>query len=466
MKPHIAFKHTLKSGSIALGLALMLLTTLSYGQANYEGPPHNVIYSNGADSSDNDAFPEIATSDYTDVIVNFLTVDTNCQFMNQPAVSQSDMQTLHNAGKTVLVSFGNSSSAAYRACSSQIQNLANGIANFVYANGFNGVDIDFEDTGAFDGSAGYDGVAFLTQLTNDLYGQLSQPPFFGQDIITHAPQTSYWLENYSYSAPPYVLVLAGTGNNIAWFNNQTYSNCPPYDCNAQQKIDDYSAIIVNARIWTGQEFRATRLVLGVPVSYCGTTDGQGNCTGNGYLPWFSQDGNDMNTVISQLQQAYPDQFGGVMGWDFTLDSNQIDQNDTWNREMEGSLLTNQRNWIGYNGPTGLCLDSNDNGNGTGSVYTDSCSGANSQNWKFIVNVILDPVTGLCLDSNDHGNGTGSVYTGSCNGGNYQNWEFFGNTIRDRQTGLCLDSNDNGNGTGSVYTDSCNGGYSQSWFPKY
>jgi len=116
MKPHIAVKHSLKRGPIVLGFALMLLTTLCYGQALDFGPPHNVIYSNGVDSSGNDAFPEIANSDYTDVIVNFLVVDSNCQLTSPPYVSPSDMQTLHNAGKTVLVSFGNSQSAAYSAC--------------------------------------------------------------------------------------------------------------------------------------------------------------------------------------------------------------------------------------------------------------------------------------------------------------------------------------------------------------
>lgn len=93
-----------------LAFVLMLLTTLCYGQAALSGPPHNVIYSNGADQDGNDAFPELANSAYTDVIVNFLTVDAsvnpNCQFAAQPYISPSDMQALHNAGKTVLVSFG------------------------------------------------------------------------------------------------------------------------------------------------------------------------------------------------------------------------------------------------------------------------------------------------------------------------------------------------------------------------
>src|SRR6516165_4564630 len=95
-----AMKYKLKSGSIAFGLALML-TPLCHGQAPWNGPPHNVVYSNGQDVNGNDAFPEIANSNYTDVIVNFLDVDTNCQFNDQPYVSPYDMQTLHNAGKTV-----------------------------------------------------------------------------------------------------------------------------------------------------------------------------------------------------------------------------------------------------------------------------------------------------------------------------------------------------------------------------
>lgn len=85
-----------------LGLALML-TPLCHGQAAYYGPPHNVIYSNGAGSNGNDAFPELANTSYTDVIVNFLTVDTNCQLQlnSPPNLSYVDMQALHAAGKTV-----------------------------------------------------------------------------------------------------------------------------------------------------------------------------------------------------------------------------------------------------------------------------------------------------------------------------------------------------------------------------
>lgn len=463
MKPRIALKHSLKLGTFALGLALML-ATLCYGQANYQGAPHNVIYSNGYDTYGNDAFPEIANSDYTDVIVNFLTVDasvnSSCQITSQPNISPSDMQTLHNAGKTVLVSFGGAdkvdqntgedyTSEAYQACSGNVDNLASQIANFVYANGFNGVDIDFEDSSAFNAGGAYDGVAFLTQLTDDLYYKLSQPPFFEQNIITHAPQTAYWLDDYNYPYPPYAQIFWNSGNEIAWFNNQTYNNClngGNTDCNATDKINNYTNIVYSVQI------PSIKLVMGVPVSYCGTTAGDPpQCTGDGYIPWSSQDGNDMLTVISQLQQAFPDSFGGVMGWDFTLDSNQPDQwGYTWNYEMEISMNYYQQPWVGWNALTGLVLDSDYNGN----LYTDSYSGAISQEWLFDGNTIADRQTHRLLDSS----AAGAVYTNFANGGNYQNWQFFGNTIVDRQTGRCLESDYYGN----VFANPCNGGDSQNW----
>ena len=424
MKLRIALNNIVKSGPIAVGLALMLLTTLCYGQTTYYGPPHNVIYTNGVDSNGNDSFPELANTAYTDVIVNFLDVDSNCQFMDQPTVSQSEMQALHNAGKTVLVSFGNSTSAAYQACyNGQMDSLARNIASFVYSYGFDGVDIDFEDTGAFRNPSdpqysGYDGVAFLTQLTDDLYYDLSQPPFFQQNTITHAPQTAYWLQNYNYPSPPYLQLFWNSGSEIAWFNDQTYSNCQNggnTDCAAQDKINNYETI--------AQDVPVHQLVLGVIVSPCGTTDNANppNCTGDGYIPAgspYDYNSNDVSSVIAQLEQVYSDQFGGVMGWDYLLDLR--DDSGQWSWSMMQAL--------NYWGPlvafgdaqTGYCLDSNDNGNGTGSVYTDTCNGALSQKWRYWVNTIVNAQTGQCLDSN-YNVFNSNVYTDSCNTGNYQNW---------------------------------------------
>jgi hypothetical protein len=178
----------------------------------------------------------------------------------------------------------------------------------------------------------------------------------------------------------------------------------------------------------------------------------------------------MQTVISTLQQApynYP--IGGVMGWDYSLDIS--DDNGYWGTAISCDLSPSAPNcanpnlppqqpywyWVGTDGQTGLCLDSNYNAFNQ-NVYTDGCYGGGSQQWYFNGNTIIDAQTGYCLDSNYNGN----VYTDSCNGGNFQNWQFYitnsATFIRNRQTLLCLDSNNNGN----VYTDSCNGGNFQNW----
>jgi chitinase len=193
MKPIIALKNMLTSGSIALGLALMLLTTICHAQ------PHNVVYWNG----DSTNLPTLASSSYDVVIVDFVTPDQNCDLSwggstpngGLPSDIGTSIQTLHNAGKNVLVSLGGSDvqSWQYASCVGNVGNLVSQITNIVVANGFNGADIDFEDTNAFLNSwdpnySGYDGVQFLVQLTIGLYGQLPQ----GQNIITHAPQSPYW----------------------------------------------------------------------------------------------------------------------------------------------------------------------------------------------------------------------------------------------------------------------------------
>jgi hypothetical protein len=174
-----------------LGLALMM-TPLCYGQASYSGPPHNIIYWDG----DPDNLQALVSSPLTDVIVYFAVPNGNC-FLSweggEPANLQNSIQALHNAGKTVLASFGGSDvqSSQYRACYGNMGYLLSQLNWVVTAYGFDGVDIDFEDTDAFKGKTGYDGVDFLTQLTNDLYYELPQ----WHNIITHAPQTPYFMEN-------------------------------------------------------------------------------------------------------------------------------------------------------------------------------------------------------------------------------------------------------------------------------
>ena len=61
-----AMKNALQATSIALALHILFCS------GNPRGPAHIVIYNNGLDNDNNDAFPETANPAYADVIVNFL----------------------------------------------------------------------------------------------------------------------------------------------------------------------------------------------------------------------------------------------------------------------------------------------------------------------------------------------------------------------------------------------------------
>jgi hypothetical protein len=74
-------------------------------------------------------------------------------------------------------------------------------------------------------------------------------------------------------------------------------------------------------------------------------------------------------------------------------------------------------------------------------------------------------TGLCLDSNDNGN----AYTKGCNGGAYQLWNYTSTSHNppygkywNVATGRCLDSNNKE----ELYTYPCKDGYGgQNWFSR-
>jgi chitinase len=219
----------------------------------------NVIYFNNTDNQI--PLAGIANLPYTDVILAFLVVDGNLNVHAEGGAFdshlQSNMRALQNAGKNVLVSFGwdriTFPSSDWQRCAQNAQNVqtvVTNIASFVISNGFNGVDIDYEDNNGFTGE--YDGVTFLSQLTSGLYQALAPSR---RNIITHAPQTPYWYPDGGYGAA-YQQIWQQVGNQIAWFN-QFYSNAD-YDATPQLKVQSYEQI---AAI-TGPQ----KLLVGAPLT--------------------------------------------------------------------------------------------------------------------------------------------------------------------------------------------------------
>jgi chitinase len=264
-------------------------------------PPRNVIYYN--DGSNPIPLAGISDLPYTDVILAFLVPGDNLNLTGQGGAFDSggnpnpnDIQALQNAGKNVLISVGGEyfPSSDWQQYAQDVNGLVEQIAGYVTANGFSGVDIDYEDDYGFTGV--YDGVTFLIELTNGLAQEL--PP--GQNVITHAPQPPYFDGNARYN-DAYTQIWQGAGNNISWFNCQFYNN-PRYSSSASSKVSYYE---IFADI-TG----ASKLLMGVPL----------NPASSGYLPL----GQFTSQVIAPLLQTFGSAFGGVMGWEFSYD-----QGGTW-----------------------------------------------------------------------------------------------------------------------------------------
>jgi chitinase len=270
----------------------------------------NVIYYNAG----NDQIPlgvGLNQLPYTDVIVANLQPTTTTDYTLKGWGNafddqlQNNIRWLQRANKNVLISFGGSmspptmlSTAAYQywaANSGNLTTLVKQLVDFVYYYNFNGVDIDYEDDHGFGNNAAYDGVAFLSALTSQLYVSL---PSSSKNIITHAPQVPYWDSHSSYARggiAPYYQIWQNVGTKIAWYNNQFYDNST-YDKDAATKVEKYQAVAG----LTG----AQQALMGVSLS------------GDEGAETLS----DMvQNVIPPLKAQYGSQFGGVVGWQFSYD---------------------------------------------------------------------------------------------------------------------------------------------------
>lgn len=217
-----------------------------------------------------------ASSTVASPLLQFDTMGSNFNPNNQSELSAafvSGINSVESAGKNVLLSFGGSTVSAadygkFAASPQATAELASLLTAYVtggssymdatgatrsintYAGstrfgGFNGIDIDFEDSQSFLTNGSYNGVTFLSNLTLDLSNDFkAATQSTGKNyILTHAPQTPYLLTNYA-NAPgmngAYKAVLTlGTGASqsltaagkaTTWLNVQFYNN-PSFDGN-------------------------------------------------------------------------------------------------------------------------------------------------------------------------------------------------------------------------------------------
>lgn len=247
---------------------------------------------------------------YTTLILSFLYTNADDPLSLQiaggiaastspPKLTQTTVDAiaaLQRNGQKVMISFGGGemSSAAYKGIAGSEAKLAQSIADFVKEYNLDGVDLDYEDTAGFMGTAGYNGVELLVNLTNALRQELPSPRY----LITHAPQPPY-LEVGS-GMDGYVTIMEQAGNEIDWLNIQFYNN-PPWSGNPDEIVSSYHTF---SRL---KGMSPEKTIIGLPVTP--------HDAGSGYIPISEI----ITKIIEPIQQTSV--LGGMMNWQFSSDVN-------------------------------------------------------------------------------------------------------------------------------------------------
>lgn len=212
--------------------------------------------------------------------------------------TKAAISELQKNKQKVMVSFGGGTmtSKAYQQLAGNESKIAEALAIFINNNQLDGVDIDWEDTAAFQGKAGYNGIDFLVALTKELRKRLPSPRY----LISHAPQPPYLVAN-SYLGG-YVEVIKQVGDLIDRFNVQFYNNSP-WSSNCELIVSSYEKF---AQL---KGLSAQKLLIGLPVKQ--------KDAGSGYIKVDKI----VTDIIKPLQNS--GNFGGIMNWQFASDQDGV-----------------------------------------------------------------------------------------------------------------------------------------------
>ncbi|KAJ3207849.1 hypothetical protein HDU82_003245 [Entophlyctis luteolus] len=259
----------------------------------------------------------IYTNEANDYLLDTAYNIINVNFWNPNSEPNFDPSPYHAAGKKVMISaFGggiNPTSDGLDAVST-----ANSLASYVIKNGFDGADIDWEDSSAF--NANGDGEAWLITFTRQLRANLPSPY-----LISHAPQAPYFSPGM-YSKGAYLAIDSSVGDLIDFYNVQFY-NQGSSSCSLD---DSCETLFYTANGWASksavfeiadQGVPLNKIVIGKPVTSAGVDSGA-----TGYM-----DAQEMADCFATAEQ-----YGwnaGVMGWRFGLDIQ-----GTWGATLAAGLV--------------------------------------------------------------------------------------------------------------------------------
>ena len=320
--------NTVRGASILLAgflVAALVLTAASTSAPAQGNTPRYVIYYNS-----NASPPEtLIGTPYTHVILSFITVapgapdegPVSLVVPNKLAPALAVVGRLQAEGKRVLISFGGGAMQLddYASLVGREAALADAIATFVSAHGFDGVDIDFEVSAALHTERRpgvLDGRRFLIDLTGALRKRLPAGA-----LISHAPQAPYL--DPAWHGGPYLDVLRAVGDAIDWIMVQYYNN-PDYEAPVSRRIvgqpsqpfaTSYAGIL--DLTWPSE-----KLVVGLPVYR--------DDASSGHLAPRKV----VSEIVCPLRDLYGRRFGGLTGWQF---STLTPDHRFWNNQMSGAV---------------------------------------------------------------------------------------------------------------------------------
>ncbi len=289
-----------------------------------------VIYTDNANAT----LPKLAETECTIGIQAFISKaefeDGKCKLsvdypMEQAIKASPDGSTplkeAQQKGLTVLAALGGATfdNPTWKECNNNLDSFVTALADFVKTNGFDGIDIDWEDTAAASGQGGYDAVKFLVSLSQKLKTALPSD----KSIITHAPQPPYL--DPAWNGGPYLKVMAQAHGVIDYLNIQYYNN-PPW---VGDTAADETRLVAGT---TGSPVQSTSIVglqtAGIPPEKLlvgkPTTQENTGISDTGFI----SDKDLVSYVIDPLNAA-EQEFGGVMGWQFASSPISADLETDW-----------------------------------------------------------------------------------------------------------------------------------------
>jgi chitinase len=229
------------------------------------------------------------------------------------AIQSAWVRRYHSYGIKILVSAFGATEFPTTAGIDPVQCGTN-LANFVLLNNLDGVDLDYEDSGALERGTG---EAWLISITRTLRQRLPKEQGY---IITHAPQSPYFMGAPKYPRGGYMNVHNEVGDLIDFYNIQFYNQ-------GTSTYDTYETLFRTSNGWASRTavkeliskgIPANKIIVGKPV-----TPSDADNTGYISLSQFSQ----------ILRTATADGWNsGFMGWQYTSDSD-----GNWSKTLSRAL---------------------------------------------------------------------------------------------------------------------------------